>query len=59
MQNRIMFFVAVLFAAYNLGQGIVEKLAKLSKIDFSMECFTADFSRDFTKSVKIWLSAVD
>ena len=27
----------------NLPQKVVDKLTKLSKIDFSMECFTADF----------------
>ena len=40
---------------YNLGQKVVDKLTKLSKIDFSMECFTADFLQDFTKIVKAWL----
>ena len=36
----------------NLGQKVGDKLTKLSKIGFSMECFTADF---LPKSVKIWL----
>ena len=27
----------------NLGQKVGEKFTKLSKIGFSMECFTADF----------------
>ena len=31
------------------------KIDKLSKIDFPMECFTADFLRDFAKKVKTWL----
>ena len=34
---------------YNLGQRIRDKFPNLSKIDFSMECFTADFSQFFTK----------
>ena len=29
----------------NLGERIVDKFTKLSKIGFSMECFTADFLR--------------
>ena len=28
---------------HSLGQGVVDKLTKLSKIDFSVECFTAYF----------------
>ena len=40
---------------YSLGQGVRDKFTKLSKIDFSMDCFTADFLRLFTESVKIWL----
>ena len=34
---------------YNLGQNVGDKLTKLSKIGFPMECFTADFLRFFTK----------
>ena len=34
---------------------VVEKLTKISKTDFSMECFTHDFLRDFAKNVKTWL----
>ena len=35
---------------YNLGQKVEDKFTKLSKIDFSIECFTADFFlRFFTK----------
>ena len=34
---------------YNLGQKVGDKLMKLSKIGFPMECFTADFLRFFTK----------
>ena len=34
---------------YNLGQKAGEKLTKLSKIGFSIECFTADFLHLFTK----------
>ena len=37
------------FSKYNLGQGVGDKLTKLSKIGFSMECFTADFLQFFTK----------
>ena len=45
-----------MMATYNLGHWVVDNLAKLSKIYFSVECFTADFLRDFTKGDKIWLS---
>ena len=34
---------------YNLGQKVGDKFAKLNKIDFSMECFTAIFLRYFTE----------
>ena len=34
----------------NLGQRVGDKLTKLSKLGFSMECFTADFLQFFTKS---------
>ena len=34
---------------YNLGQRVGDKLTKLSKIHFSMECSTADFLGFFTK----------
>ena len=34
---------------YNLEQRVGDKLTKLSKIHFSMECFTADFLGFFTK----------
>ena len=33
---------------FNLGQGFGDKFTKLSKIGFSMECFTADFWQLFT-----------
>ena len=36
-------------AMYNLGQRVADKLTKLSKVGFSMECFTADFLRFFTE----------
>ena len=36
-------------AKYNLGQKVGDKLTKLSKVGFSMECFTADFLQFFTK----------
>ena len=35
---------------HNLGQKVGDKLTKLSKIGFSMECFIADFLRLFTKT---------
>ena len=34
---------------YNLGQKVGEKFTKLSKIVFSMECFTVAFLQFFTK----------
>ena len=34
---------------YNLRQKVGDKFTKLSKIGFSMECFTADFMRYFTE----------
>ena len=34
---------------YNLGQNIVDKFTKSSKIGLSMECFAADFLRFFTE----------
>ena len=34
---------------YNLGKGVRDKFTNLSKIGFSIECFTADFLRFFTK----------
>ena len=33
----------------NLGQKVGDKFTKLSKIGFSMKCFTADFLEFFTK----------
>ena len=36
-------FIQVGALNYNLGKGIVDKLTKLSKLGFSVECFTADF----------------
>ena len=38
---------------YNLGQDIVDKFKKLSKIGFFMECLTADFSHFSGTAVKI------
>ena len=35
---------------YNPEKKVGDKLTKLSKIDFSMECFTAYFLRFFTKT---------
>ena len=34
---------------YNLGQKVGDKLTKLIKIGFSMECLTADFLQFFNK----------
>ena len=34
---------------YNLGQRVGDKFTKLSKIGFSMECFTPDFLQFLTK----------
>ena len=34
---------------YNVGQKVGDKFTKLSKIDFSMECFTVDFLQFFAK----------
>ena len=38
-----------LFQNYDLGQKVGDKFMKLSKKGFSMDCFTTDFSRFFTK----------
>ena len=38
---------------YNHGQDITDKLTKLSKIGFSMECFTADLLQLFSATVKL------
>ena len=38
-----------------IGQEILDKRTKLRKTCFSMECFTAGFSRIFSTYVKIWL----
>ena len=35
---------------------VVDKFTKLSKIDFSMECFTVDFLRIFSESIGAWAS---
>ena len=40
---------------YNFGQVVGDTFTKLSKIGFSMDCFTADFCDFLPKSVKIWL----
>ena len=44
-----------IYLEYNLGQKIVDKFTKLSKICFSMECLTADFSRFSYANVKTCL----
>ena len=41
--------IITLLAVYNLGQRVGDKLTKLSKVGFPMECFTADFLRFFTE----------
>ena len=41
------------FSPYNLGQKVVDKFTKLSKIGVSVECFTADFLRYFTEKYYI------
>ena len=41
-----------------LGQKIANKFTKLSKIDLSVECFTADFSRFPSANVKLYLLSV-
>ena len=40
---------------FNPGQKVGDKLTKLSKTGSSMECFTSDFLRFFTKKCQIWL----
>ena len=42
-------------AILNVGQNIVDKYIKLSKVGFSMECFTADFLQFLSTTVKICL----
>ena len=37
---------------YNFGQKVVDKFTKLTKIGFSIEWFTADFSRFSSANVK-------
>ena len=36
-------------SSHNVGQNVGDKFTKLSKISFSMKCFTADFLRFFTE----------
>ena len=38
---------------YNLGGNILDKLTKLSKIEFCLECFTSDFLQFSDATVKI------
>ena len=38
---------------YNPGQNIVDRITKVSKKGFSVECFTADFSQ-FSSSTVGW-----
>ena len=45
--------LAELFYLYYLGQKVTDKLTKLSKIGFSVECFTVDFLLFFTKKRQI------
>ena len=44
---------------HNLGEGIIDKFTKLSKIGFFMEYFIANLSRFSSKNVKICLSGDD
>ena len=37
---------------YSYGKKVVDKFTKLSKIDFSVECFEADFLRLTSENVK-------
>ena len=39
--------------SHNLGQKVGDKFTKLSKIVFSMECFTADFWNFLPINIKI------
>ena len=41
------------FQGIHLGQKIVDKFMKLSKISFSMECYTADFCNFPEQMLKI------
>ena len=43
------------FQGIHLGQKIVDKFMKLSKISFSMECYTADFCNFPEQMLKIYL----
>ena len=43
------------FQGIHLGQKIVDKFMKLSKISFSMECYTADFCNFPEQMLKICL----
>ena len=40
---------------YNLGQNIVNKYTKLTKLGFTTECFSHDFLQFPGTIVKIWL----
>ena len=45
---------------YNLGPKVRDKFTKKSKIDFSLECFTANFLQIFTKkrqNLALWWTA--
>ena len=48
LREKFNYYFQGLFC-YNLEQKVADKFTKLSKIDFSMDCFTADFLRRFTK----------
>ena len=49
-------FFSLANVRYNLRQKVGDKFTKLSKIGFSMDCFTADFWGFFNENVRIWLS---
>ena len=51
----LIFTLEMFSTNYNLGQGIVDKFTKLSKIGFSMECLRADFSQFSCANIEICL----
>ena len=50
---QILLLIPVHSGIYNLRQYNVDKFTKLSKTCFSKECFTADFSRFFSRNLNI------
>ena len=45
------------FVTYNLGQNIVNKFTRSGEIDFSMECFAANFSQ--ISSTTTWFLSIN